>query len=167
MALSEPYSTDKEPTFRTLFAFGYSLAVDRSHERLVVVLTRGDAFGCDFVYAPEVLLSERYVYSGGVLLQVLAAFSTGNRDDILTLVQKPRQCALTRHEALLGGDLLDSKTTLDGESPTTSPRAAEGSALGGDDYALPSEWRDPIYPTAWKSLPRHFGRVRSTLSPVS
>ena len=91
MALSEPYSTDKEPIFRTLFAFGCSLAVDRSHERLVVVLTRGDAFGRDFVYAHEVLLSERYVYSGGVLLQVLATFGAWNRDDVLTLVQKPRQ----------------------------------------------------------------------------
>ncbi len=55
------------------------------------MLTRGDAFGCDFVYAPEVLLSERYVYSSGVLLQVLAAFGAGNRDDVLILVQKPRQ----------------------------------------------------------------------------
>jgi hypothetical protein len=55
------------------------------------VLTRGDAFGRDFVYAHEVLLSERYVYSGGVLLQVLATFGAGNRDDVLTLVQKPRQ----------------------------------------------------------------------------
>jgi len=102
----------KEPTPRTLFAFGCSLAVDRSHERLVVALTRGDAFGCDFVYAPEVLLSERYVYSRGVLLQVLAAFGTGNRDDVLTLVQKPRQCELTQHDAVLGGDLLDSLDQL-------------------------------------------------------
>src|SRR5215203_7476233 len=97
---------------RTLFAFGCSLAVDRSHERLVVALTRGDAFGCDFVYAPEVLLSERYVYSSGVLFQVLAAFGTGNRDDVLTLVQKPRQCELTQHDAVLGGDLLDSLDQL-------------------------------------------------------
>ena len=55
------------------------------------MLTRGDAFGRDFVYAHEVILSERYVYSGGVLLQVLATFGAGNRDDVLTLVQKPRQ----------------------------------------------------------------------------
>jgi thioredoxin reductase (NADPH) len=81
--------------------------------RTRVVDGRGeDPFGCDFVYAPEVLLSERYVYSSGVLLQVLAAFGTGNRDDVLTLVQKPRQCELTRHDALLGGDLLDSLDQL-------------------------------------------------------
>jgi hypothetical protein len=34
---------------------------------------------------------ERYVYSGGVLLQVLAAFGAEDRDEVLTLVPKPRQ----------------------------------------------------------------------------
>src|SRR5215212_1165915 len=49
-----------------------------------------------------------YRRRSGILLQVLAPFSTGDRHDVLSLVQQPRQRELARLNALLLRYLPDS-----------------------------------------------------------
>jgi hypothetical protein len=58
-----------------------------SHLLLGVPLAGGRPFGHHFLDAPQVLVGECDVRSGGVLLEVFAALGAGDGDDVLTLVQ--------------------------------------------------------------------------------
>src|SRR5215212_11174749 len=83
------------------------LVVDRPHSHLVVTLPCRRSFGGDLIYALQVLAGQLYLRGGSILFEVLAAFGAGDGDDVLPLVQEPREGELPRSRALLGGDLLD------------------------------------------------------------
>jgi hypothetical protein len=61
-------------------------AVYGAHLFLVVAVAGDRAAGDGLLDAPQVLVGERDVCCGGVLLQALAAFGTGDGDDVVALV---------------------------------------------------------------------------------
>src|SRR5919199_212623 len=81
-------------------------AVDAAH--VGVTIPGCHALWGGFVDTPQVLIRQLYRRRSGILLQVLAPFSTRDRHDVLSLVQQPRQRELTRLNALLLRYLPDS-----------------------------------------------------------
>src|SRR5919112_3805075 len=82
-----------------MYASCPGLAIDAAHVRVTVPSCH--ALWGSFVDTPQVLVCQLYRHSSGILLQVLAPFSTGDRHDVLSLVQQPRQRELARLNALL------------------------------------------------------------------
>src|SRR5215217_1463653 len=76
-----------------------ALAVDAAHVR--VTIPGCHALRGGFVDARQVLVCQLYRRRSGILLQVLAPFSTGDRHDVLSLVKQPRERELARRNALL------------------------------------------------------------------
>src|SRR5215210_6897855 len=81
------------------------LAVYGAHLLLGVALACGRPFGYRLLDAPQILLGERHVYGPRVLLEVLAALGAGDGDDVISLMEQPREGELPRRRVFLGGDL--------------------------------------------------------------
>src|SRR4028118_721375 len=112
-----------------MYASCTALAVDAAH--VGVTVPGCHALRGGFVDAPQVLVRQLYLRRSGILLQVLAPFGTGDRHDVLSLVQQPRERELARRNALLVRYLPDLGYQLQVLLEVLAPEAGGVSAGGG------------------------------------
>src|SRR3954463_8445791 len=82
-----------------------NLAVDRAHHRFGVAQARG--LGQRLRDRAQLIAGQLHVGGRHVLLEVGAALGARDRDDVVALVQDPRERELARGHALAGGELLE------------------------------------------------------------
>jgi hypothetical protein len=88
-------------------------AIHQVHHVFGVALAGGGAVGRYFVDAPQIVGGEFHVQGGDVFFQIIAAFGTGDGDDVVAFGKQPGQGELTRSAVLFFGQLFNTRDEIE------------------------------------------------------